>query len=250
MQFEKRKCGLINEINYLDPFSWENKIFFTTDIDWACDEVLQYCIDLFKENNCKVTWFVTHQTRILEQLRSDNDFELGIHPNFNPLLIHGSFEKGKNALEILQSVKKIVPESVSVRSHSLTQNSMLLKLFNEIGIRYELNTYIAPFQGINLKPFFYHFNMVKLPYMWQDDSHLECGYDYRECLEFIKSSKGITIINFHPIHLFLNSEVMDRYNGVRDILNNFNILKENVNLNKYGIRNFFQDICTNILSEK
>lgn len=248
MNYFKKKSGLISEINYQDANTWENKIFFTTDIDWAHDDIIQSCIDFFEQMKCKVTWFVTHDTPKLNRIRENKNFEFGIHPNFNPLLINGSYEKGRTANEIISSIKEIVPEAKSVRSHSLTQNSYLLKSFYDLGIKYELNTFIEPFENIYLKPFRYHFDIIKLPYIWQDDTHMECGYDYKECLESINSSKGLTIINFHPVHLFLNCENMDRYNYQRQHLKDFEILEMSRNNNSFGVRNFFEEICEKLIA--
>ena len=77
----------ISDINLEEKDSWKGKIFLTLDTDWACDEVLNYVIDIIEEyQNLKVTWFLTNKTKVLERLLKNEDFELGIHPNFNRLL--------------------------------------------------------------------------------------------------------------------------------------------------------------------
>lgn len=70
--------GNIGEIDLENPSSYQ-KIFLTFDIDWASDEVLEYCIDIIEKANVKATWFVTHETPLLERLRANPNFELGIH---------------------------------------------------------------------------------------------------------------------------------------------------------------------------
>lgn len=64
----------------------ENTVFFTFDIDWACDEVLSDTIDIIEAAGVSATFFVTHQTTLLERLRANSAIELGVHPNFNTLL--------------------------------------------------------------------------------------------------------------------------------------------------------------------
>lgn len=75
-----------------------------------------------------VTWFVTHETPLFARLRSNPEFELGIHPNFN-FLLSGDRRAVRNATEAVDQMMTIVPEVKSVRSHSTTQSSCLLNLF-------------------------------------------------------------------------------------------------------------------------
>jgi hypothetical protein len=67
----------ISNISPIDENSWRNKIFLTLDIDWASDEVLEYTIDIIEKANVSATWFVTHNTALLQRLRSNPKFELG-----------------------------------------------------------------------------------------------------------------------------------------------------------------------------
>jgi len=72
----------IQMINISDEQSWKDKVFITMDLDWACDDVLNDTIDLVERYDVAVTWFVTHDTPVLERLRENPKFELGLHPNF------------------------------------------------------------------------------------------------------------------------------------------------------------------------
>jgi len=51
-------------------------IVLTFNIDWACDVVLADCIELAETSGAPATWFVTHDTQVLESLRVNNKFEL------------------------------------------------------------------------------------------------------------------------------------------------------------------------------
>ena len=77
---------MIKLINCQDPHTWRGKIFLTFDLDWCHDEVLRYLLDSLEQRNLSATFFVTHQTDLLERMRNNSQFELGIHPNFNYLL--------------------------------------------------------------------------------------------------------------------------------------------------------------------
>ena len=81
MRFEN-----IKYINLNARSSWQDKIFLTFDIDWCSDELLLYALNFIEEYKLKATFFVTHETGLLERMRDNENIELGIHPNFNPLL--------------------------------------------------------------------------------------------------------------------------------------------------------------------
>jgi hypothetical protein len=161
----------IKNINLENPSSWEDKIFLTFDIDWCSDEVLSFTLDIIEKNNIKATFFVTHETKLLDRMRANPNIELGIHPNFNPLL-SGDFRYGKNIDEVVGYYKNIVPEAVSVRSHSMTQNSHILDSFEKAGLIYDSNTFVPYSSDIELKPYkHWTKKLIKVPYFWEDDVH-------------------------------------------------------------------------------
>ncbi|RXK07201.1 polysaccharide deacetylase WbmS family protein [Halarcobacter bivalviorum] len=194
--------------------SWQNKIFITFDIDWCSDEVLSYTLDIVEKYNIKATFFVTHKTSLLERMRVNPNIELGIHPNFNPLL-NGDFRYGKNINEVIKYYKNIVPEAVSVRSHSMTQNSPILDSFEKFGLLYDCNTFIPFSSGIELQPYeHWTEELIKVPYFWEDDIH--CIYNWEWDVKKIMNYSGIKVFDFHPIHIFLNTEHLDRYEKSRE----------------------------------
>src|SRR5688572_30631364 len=91
---------------------YENKLFLTFDIDWASDHVLNHTIDLLEKFDVCATFFVTHETPLLNKIRRNPKFELGIHPNFN-FLLNGDFRHGKNPEEVVEYYLKMVPDAVS-----------------------------------------------------------------------------------------------------------------------------------------
>ena len=84
----------LSNIDPADQATWEGKIFLTFDIDWACDEVIEDSIVLVESVGAAATWFVTHETPLLERLRNNPAFELGIHlvyPKFEGRVIAVSY---------------------------------------------------------------------------------------------------------------------------------------------------------------
>ena len=112
------RLSTISRIELREESSWNNKIFLTFDIDWAHDDVLNNVIDIVEESNVSATWFVTHKTKVLERLKRNPSFELGIHPNFN-FLLEGNHCAGSNAKDVVQRCLDIVPGATAVRSHSM-----------------------------------------------------------------------------------------------------------------------------------
>ncbi|MDA8649873.1 hypothetical protein N9M31_07685 [Alphaproteobacteria bacterium] len=184
-------------------------VALTFDIDWVCDEILEDCIELVEKTGAPATWFVTHDTRLLERLRANKQFELGIHPNFNALLDGGS----GHAEEILDKILEIVPEAVSVRSHSLVNSSRLVELFHKKGLLFECNDFIPAQSKIILKPWAVWNGMVKIPHFWEDDA--ECLYNSALTIEELLSVNGIKVFDFHPIHVYLNTADLALYDSTR-----------------------------------
>ena len=58
--------------------------------------------------------------------------------------------------------------------------------------------------------------------------------------------KMYRVFNFHPIHLFLNSESLERYERIKENYHNFSVLKENVNHDSYGILDFFRELVETV----
>jgi len=229
----------IKNIN-IDTSDWKNKIFLTFDLDWCIDEVLSFTLDIIMQYGIKATFFVTHETPLLEIMRDNPDFELGIHPNFN-FLLQGDFKYGKNIDEVIKYFKDIVPEAVSLRSHSLTQSSYILETFEKFGLIYDCNTFIPHSSNIIIQPYKHlTTKIIRVPHFWEDDVHLICQDDYD--IKKLLNNPGLKVFNFHPIHIFLNTENMERYKLVKPYYKDYKKLKDFVNTKSYGIRNFFIDL--------
>lgn len=226
--------------------NYENKVFLTFDIDWCSDDVLIYLLNILAEYDLKSTFFVTHKTSLLQKMRANTNIELGIHPNFNPLL-NGDFEYGENAREVISYYKKIVPESVSIRSHSLSHNGNFSGIYESQGLKYDCNTFIPYYSEILLSPWVdTNQKIIKIPHFFADDGALFHKTDLKS-LSSIIYRNGLKVLDFHPIHIFLNSENLERYNNARPYLNNYNELKKHINKSTYGIKDLFIDIIEKVL---
>ena len=209
----------ISSIQVDNASSWEDSIFLTFDIDWVHDSLLAETIDLVEQARVKATWFVTHDTPLLDRLRANQKFELGIHPNFN-FLLEGDVRNGRNARDVIERLLAIVPEAISVRSHSMTQSSQLLALFKEMGLSYDVNHFVPAQTGIELKPWKLWNDLIRVPYYWEDDLHVlyeSTGVPQMNPDELLRTRGGLKVFDFHPVHVFLNTESLDRYEQTRPL---------------------------------
>ncbi|WP_431098456.1 hypothetical protein [Polaromonas aquatica] len=192
----------------------KSEIHLTFDIDWAHDEVLADTIELVEAAGVAATWFVTHDTPLLSRLRGNRRFELGIHPNFN-FLLQGDDRNGRTAAEVIDRLLQFVPEAKSVRSHSITQNTGVLDLFRSRKLTHDCNHFIPEQTQIELKPWIHWNGLIRVPYFWEDD--VWCLSDENTALEALIQRAGLKVFNFHPIHIFLNTERLDRYERTRSL---------------------------------
>jgi hypothetical protein len=222
-------------------------VYISLDMDWACDEVLEYAIDLVEESDIKATFFITHGTPLLSRLRNNSNIELGIHPNFNPLL---DKDHGTSAYEILRDIHDIVPEAISVRSHALMTGSLLSDLFYKEGLRIESNTYYYAGRGNMIPPPAYDpCGILRVFHFWEDDCHsawIDKNVEHDWNVHRFLNLEGVKIFDFHPIHLFLNTEKTQRYESCRAFHRKPSELIDHRNTNGCGTYTFFTDLVDTI----
>lgn len=208
----------LSQIRPEEPSTWQNKLFLTIDIDWAHDEVLADTVDILDRSGVQATWFITHDTPLLERLRANPNYELGIHPNFNWLL-EGDTRNGTNAKEVVDRLMAIVPEARCVRSHSMTQSTGLLQIFADAGLTHDANHFVPASSGVPLKPWLLWNGMIRVPYCWEDDVfclYRELGVHEPDACETARQ-QGLRVFDFHPIHVFLNTVSMAHYEQTRGL---------------------------------
>lgn len=214
----------ISTVKVSDVASWDKRVFLTFDIDWAHDEVLNDTIEIVQKYQVSATWFVTHKTKVLERLKANTKFELGIHPNFN-FLLQGKHDTGQTARAVIERCLDIVPRATVVRSHSMTQSSGLLEIFKECGLTHDANHFVPHHTGIELKPWHIWNDLIRVPYSWEDDVHIlyeSIGVPQKSPRDIAMdtSDRGLKVFDFHPIHVFLNTESLERYERTRPLHQN------------------------------
>jgi len=199
----------------------------TLDIDWAPDFAIDFAANLLIESHVKATWFVTHDSPAVRRLRKFPQlFELGIHPNFLPDTTHGTTES-----EILRNCMGFVPQARVVRMHGLVQTSNLLeRIIDETPINVDVSLFLP--HAASLEPVVYYWangkKLVRLPYIWEDDFEMVRPHRIWELGLMLDRGTGLKIMDFHPIHIYLNSSTPETYRTVRSFGPLNDLLAENV----------------------
>jgi hypothetical protein len=226
-----------------------NEFVITLDIDWAPDFVIKDLIDLLLSHNSKSTWFVTHDTIHLHSLRKHSDFfELGIHPNFLPMSTHGD-----TAEEVIEFMMNLVPEAVSSRSHSVFQSGSILELLaNHSPIENDATIFLPEMEGIKhvLHPLPNGGQLKRLPFFWADDYEMCCQPADWTLARHI-DVKGLKVMMFHPIHIFLNTNDFTQYTHIKESIGPLNSVSEEKLLgyrnNEKGARTVFIELINYML---
>ena len=233
--------GLVQEIVPERKETWQDRNFLTFDLDWCSDEVLAHTIDLVEDAKVPATWMVTHETPLLGRLHGNERFEVGIHPNFEKLL-HGIDHKGVSGKTVINDLLSFIPMAKTVRSHSMAQSNGLLNLFHEFDLKRDLNHFIPAHLDQALSPWRHWNDLIRIPCFWEDDIHLL--YRYGDKLSPFLKSAGIRIFNFHPIHVFLNTEDLGRYERCKAKSRDFPHLMSHVNTEKTGTRQRLDELLS------
>ena len=175
----------------------------TMDVDWAPDFVLEKIFDEIRERKLNCTVFATHESEVIKNI-DRKYFEVAIHPFF----------KDENYREPIRKLLGIYKEARGLRSHCLIQSSNIIAVLPSEGIRYDSNTYLANVPDITA---FKDWNgLVRIPFFFMDTFFLDThSKDSRKIENICLDRPGLKIFDFHPIHLYLNTETVAQYNKMK-----------------------------------
>jgi len=139
---------------------------FTSDVDWASEDVLSSFLVSIHDFNITPTLFVTNWSNIIDRYYENKFIRRGIHPNFLPNSSHGD-----NYDDVIKECLNFAPESIGVRSHrefGVTDTYHPLK--EKYHFKYMSNTFTV-FQR-NIIPVLHESGMIELPIFFEDGTHL------------------------------------------------------------------------------
>lgn len=184
----------------------------TFDVDWAPDWSVRETLAVLAAADTRATFFVTHESPTITEI-SAAGHEVGIHPNFQT----GSTQ-GADPVSTVGRLLEIVPQARTLRTHGLIQGSLLLRdvlrAFPQLDYDLSLLTYRFPHStwfgwrlgGAGIR---------RLNYVWEDDFAFEDEAQDWKAYEQISS---VDVLDFHPIHVTLNSRTNENYERVKGVL--------------------------------
>jgi hypothetical protein len=175
-----------------------NDVVLTLDVDWVPDPVLAHVVDAIAAAGVRATLFATHATPVLAEHRHEA-IEVALHPHF---------DRGDDLDEPLRRLKAVYPNARGARSHGLSVSSHMLLRYVAHGLQYESNIFLPGHPG--LQPVRRFEQLVSIPFYWSDDKHLE----RREPFDMDAiglDAAGLKVLNFHPIHVYMNTVSPDHY---------------------------------------
>ena len=239
----KQVTNKVKRVRECNPDQEENSICITFDVDWASDEVILDTLNILSNYDIPTTWFFTHQSDTIDNIRSYNGSEIGIHPNFNNIL--NKTDNNESVDSILMAMMRVVPDATSLRSHSLTYGDIVARAALKNGIK-RVSNYLIPFHSnIVLNPWADWYGLIHVPYLFQD-SVLFYLNNSKNIVDLVRSYPGLKVFNFHPIHIFLNTESIDRYENCRTLHHKPDALLE-YRYNGYGTRSIFIELLNTIM---
>jgi|SRR5665647_66989 len=235
---------LLLNISKEKPWHTKPVFCFTTDIDWASESVLELFFEEILSYKIVPTVFVTHTSKIIDELFAVKKIERGIHPNFLKGSSHGdTFE------DVIDTCLKFAPETKFYRSHrsfSFTDTNHLLKS----KYQFKLSSNTVTVLQKHLQPVLHESGLLEFPIFFEDGTQLynrlELGIE--KYLENF-TAPGIKIISFHPMNFVINPPTLQYMRNIKDELTweNYNNLSlEKVNHYKNRLKGI-KDICVEIL---
>lgn len=212
-------------------------VAITIDIEWAPDALIENCLDMLNESKIKATFFATH-----DHETDLSRHEIAIHPN---MLLNTWKEEVKKLI-------KSYPDAKGARFHSLWISAKIYEYLGDCGIEYSSNYYM--YNQANICPFMSFNYIVEIPIFFMDNLHIifhenSAKRDLFSISKLNLKSPGIKVFDFHPIHLYLNTENLGRYEKAKKYYHNPKKLIDFKN-NGIGTKNLFIELLEYIKQNK
>jgi hypothetical protein len=248
MIVNEQNFNILTKVNRENIWDQEPVFCFSSDIDWASEDVLDDFFNIIPFEEIKLTAFVTHESKKIADLTYQKRIYRGIHPNFLANSSHGNSFK-----EIAETCVRLAPEAIGFRSHRCFDVTDITHLLaNDYGYKYvsNLGTTMANY----IRPMLHESRLVHYPIFFEDGSHLynELGLSTNPYIDYF-IHPGIKVISFHPMNIVFNTPNIKYMREIKDSLTReqFNIIDKRTILNKrntnHGIRNTVEEIINLVI---
>jgi hypothetical protein len=210
-------------------------VVFTADQDWAPEWACEIFVDQAKKNLLPFHIFRTNKSPTIDNAVADGILTHGWHPNFKTDSTHGN-----SISEVISTMQKIAPGSRTVRAHSYFESSETWDYLFKAGQTVESHGLTSLEE--NLLPLRMASKFIRIPVFFEDDVLLRDSPNHLDC-ELIKKrleTPGLKVLDFHPIHIGLNSKSLDDYEQFKKNSNSHNFYEQTTS--HRGIRNVLQEI--------
>lgn len=232
-------------------YSWDTQpIFcFTSDIDWASEEVIKFSHDVLSADNLKITYFNTHPSPYLNHLKQSEKAKILIHPNFLSDSSHGSSYE-----DVINFCLNLCNDADGFRCHRYFEVNDIMDMFIKRGFKFVSNhcTQCETF----LRPLKHRSGLLSIPIFLEDGGHLlaDPSLNFNRLMNRL-SLPGLKVINFHPAHIAFNTPNFFYTRTIKDSMSRQewneidHVSIKKLENKKMGIRNLIQDIINFIESE-
>jgi hypothetical protein len=172
-------------------------IAITSDTDWAPAEIIQYMLSILDDRGIRATFFCTDKCA-KSVIGTGSSHELAIHPFFKSL---------KTDRTTLARLLRMYPNAKGTRSHSSYFHTRLTDIYEKHGIEYDSNWFVPQI----VKPFMLFNGILEIPMNFMDNLAFGSRSGFTPRPRIIKDTPQPLVFNFHPIHVFLNTESHVRY---------------------------------------
>lgn len=210
-------------------------VIFTADQDWAPEWACEVFVNEVTTNELPVHVFRTNSSPTIDKAVARGVVTHGWHPNFKADSTHGT-----TISEVISTMQAIHSESRTVRAHSYFESSEIWDCLYAVG-------QIVESHGVtrleeNLQPMRMASKLIRVPVFFEDDVFMRDYPDELDCELLFKRllSPGLKVLDFHPIHIGLNSKSLIHYEQSRQILDNESLFLES--MNHRGIRTVMNEI--------
>lgn len=191
-------------------------VLITIDTDWAPDYAIEDLRTLWNQFPVPIFIFATNSSKALDDWAAHSLVEIGIHPNFAQGSSHGG-----QIDSVLDHLLDIFPRARACRTHgNMMSTNIMIALCMRTHFEFDFSLF-APVQP-NLTPHIYSYlggRVLRVPYNWEDSyATAQTAGSLCSGVKHWGASSLPQVLNFHPVHTFLNTSRYSDYIAMKKSL--------------------------------